>query len=77
MEKYNEERFLQPGDLLWNSTGTGTVGRVNVLPDLREQHSRIVADSHVTVVRVRHADTQYLWCWLAGAEVQDTIEDVA
>ncbi|MFV8755769.1 restriction endonuclease subunit S [Nannocystaceae bacterium ST9] len=74
---YNEERFLRPGDLLWNSTGTGTVGRINVFPDVTKQHARIVADSHVTVVRLTNADPRYVWCWLAGRDVQSTIEDVS
>lgn len=77
LSKYKKNRFLQPGDLLWNSTGTGTVGRVNILPDFSEQYCRIVADSHVTVVRLAKASPEFIWCWLASSEVQDTIEDVA
>jgi type I restriction enzyme S subunit len=73
IEQYKQERFLQPGDLLWNSTGTGTVGRVNVMPDLRDRHERIVTDSHVTVIRLWKALPEYVWCWLASSVVQMSI----
>lgn len=42
-------RFLEVGDLLINSTGTGTLGRVAMIEQLAEP---TVIDSHVTVVRV-------------------------
>jgi type I restriction enzyme S subunit len=45
---YESIRFLRDGDLLWNSTGTGTIGRVIRLVDPPE---KLVCDSHVTVVR--------------------------
>jgi len=74
LEKYGNERFLQPGDLLWNSTGTGTVGRVNVFPGT-DRFERAVADSHVTVIRLAGSMPEYLHCWLAGPIVQSTIND--
>ncbi len=44
-----EGRKLQPGDILVNSTGVGTLGRVAQVVTLEEP---MVVDSHVTVVRV-------------------------
>jgi type I restriction enzyme S subunit len=43
---YDDSRFLREGDLLLNSTGTGTIGRV-----IRVDHpgKHLVCDSHVTV----------------------------
>ncbi len=44
-----KERFLQVGDVLVNSTGTGTLGRV---AQLREEPTEpTTVDSHVTIVR--------------------------
>lgn len=69
---YGSERFLRDGDLLWNSTGTGTVGRGAIYPgDLEE---RCVADSHVTVIRLSEAATpRYIWCVIASPWVQARI----
>jgi type I restriction enzyme S subunit len=71
LEKYQEERFLQKNDLLWNSTGTGTVGRVNVLSDISEQ---LVADSHVTVIRPLKSDSNFIKCYLSSGAIQRRIE---
>lgn len=43
-----DERVLQPGDLLINSTGKGTAGRVTYF----DFPGRFVVDSHVTIFRV-------------------------
>lgn len=70
---YDDSRFLLPGDLLWNSTGTGTIGRACLV---REEHAdrRLVADSHVTVVRSMAVNQTYLWRWIQGPDVQCLIE---
>lgn len=69
---YGKERFLCAGDLLWNSTGTGTAGRVAIYqPD---ESVTAVADSHVTVVRLASCSPRYLWCVIASPWVQSRIE---
>lgn len=72
MGSYGKERFLCKGDLLWNSTGTGTVGRVAIYPG--EEGVKAVADSHVTVVRLANCSPRYLWCVIASPWVQSRIE---
>lgn len=68
LNSYGNERFLQPDDLLWNSTGTGTVGRVAIYKP--EQNVDTVADSHVTVVRLSNFIPRYVWCVIASPWVQ-------
>lgn len=72
LEKYGKERFLCDGDLLWNSTGTGTAGRVAIY-STTEQNS-VVADSHVTVIRLANCSPRYFWCVIASPWVQLRIE---
>lgn len=74
LNKYQAERFLMRGDLLWNSTGTGTVGRVNVLNEVSKY--RLVADSHVTVIRPLKVNPNFLWCYLASPEIQTRITEL-
>lgn len=72
LDSYGKERFLRAGDLLWNSTGTGTAGRVAIYkPD---ENVATVADSHVTVIRLANCSPRYLWCVLASPWVQLRIE---
>jgi len=50
--KYPEEEFMRDGDIVINSTGNGTLGRVGIYR--KTDNSRqlpIVPDSHVTVIR--------------------------
>lgn len=50
-KKVSDERLIQLGDVLVNSTGTGTLGRV---AQVREKPSEpTTVDSHVTIVRPR------------------------
>lgn len=72
LKKYGKERYLCDGDLLWNSTGTGTAGRVAIYSGLDEQSA--VADSHVTVIRLANCSPRYFWCVIASPWVQLRIE---
>ncbi len=79
VEKYGEERILRNGDLLWNSTGLGTLGRMAVYDSSRNKYGWAVADSHVTVIRTREdwLDYRFAFSYLAGPSVQSVIEDRA
>lgn len=72
LHSYGKERFLCAGDLLWNSTGTGTAGRVVIYQ--ADDNVRAVADSHVTVIRLANCLPRYLWCVIASPWVQSRIE---
>ena len=51
--KYPEEEYMQDGDIVINSTGNGTLGRIGVFCDSdRINGNIIVPDSHVAVVRI-------------------------
>ncbi|MEC2425458.1 restriction endonuclease subunit S [Bacillus safensis] len=75
LKNYQKERFLQKNDLLWNSTGTGTIGRIALITD--ELEGIVVADSHVTVVRPENSviNSQLLYRWLSSPYVQNKLNN--
>jgi type I restriction enzyme S subunit len=74
LNNHEEKRFIQSGDILWNSTGTGTIGRLAIASD---NEVGLTVDSHVTLVRPSRVLPKYIWCWLAGKEVYGEIENDA
>ena len=74
---YGEERFLQDGDLLWNSTGLGTLGRMAIYDTSKNEYGLAVADSHVTVIRAipSMVSSEYLFKYFSSHTVQSVIED--
>lgn len=50
---YNEEKFLKIGDILINSTGQGTAGRVALVEYIPENF-KIIVDSHILVLRTNN-----------------------
>ena len=76
---YGMERFLQDNDLMWNSTGLGTLGRMAVYKSASNPYGLAVADSHVTVIRPlkEFISPQYLYYYFSNPTVQSVIEDQA
>ena len=77
ISSYDEERKLQDRDLLWNSTGLGTLGRMAIYYSRLNPYELAVADSHVTVIRAlkEYALPEYLFAYFASPTVQSVIED--
>ena len=52
ISKYPEDEFTKDGDVIINSTGTGTLGRVGLYKDSDNSFGLpVVPDSHITTVR--------------------------
>lgn len=64
-KKYPDEKKLRVGDILINSTGTGTLGRVAFVYDTS---TISYADSHVTILRCKEYNSQFLYYWLRPLE---------
>lgn len=73
---YLEERILQDNDLLWNSTGTGTVGRITRYQQNLNFYNVAVADSHVSVIRFfsKLMNPIYIESFIKSAHIQQDIE---
>lgn len=71
LAQYEDVRFVRNNDLLWNSTGTGTIGRIIRVID---PPAKLVCDSHVTVVRCLLVDADYVCLWLRSDHVYSLIE---
>lgn len=74
LSAYQPIRYLREDDLLWNSTGTGTIGRVVRLVAPPE---KLVCDSHVTVVRCLLVSPEFVRTWLRTSNVYGRIEERA
>ena len=74
--QWDADRFVRRGDVLWNSTGTGTIGRATIFTGL-PSFDRAVVDSHVTIVRPGPAvEPRYLFSFIRSPTVQDQIADM-
>ena len=79
LTSYAPERFLQDNDLMWNSTGLGTLGRIAIYKEALNPYELAVADSHVTVIRPlkRYIVSEYLYFYFSNPSVQSVIEEKA
>ena len=77
ISSYKEEYILQDEDLMWNSTGLGTLGRMAIYNKKLNPYELAVADSHVTVIRPykQYVVSEYLYYYFASNTVQSVIED--
>ena len=77
ISSYKEEYILQDEDLMWNSTGLGTLGRMAIYYKRLNPYELAVADSHVTVIRPykQYVVSEYLYYYFASNTVQSVIED--
>ena len=66
LPKYPFEEYMCDFDIVINSTGTGTLGRVGIYRSSDNPlNIRLVPDSHVTVVRANHSlCAKYIYAFL-------------
>ena len=77
INKWNEVYKLQTGDILVNSTGTGTVGRTRLFNiNCLGNYPFVVPDSHVSVVRVlKSICPQYVYAYISSDSIQEYLEE--
>lgn len=68
--RYEDDEYMRDGDIVINSTGTGTLGRVGIYRSTDNPAGMpVVSDSHVTVVRVSsHLDPLYFYYCLKSMQ---------
>lgn len=70
--KIPSDRKVHNNDVFINSTGTGTLGRVNVYLDNNDNYT---FDSHVTVIRFKKDQDAYFYCnYLNNKKQQEYVE---
>ena len=75
--KWGDDYKLKSGDVLVNSTGTGTVGRTRLFDECcLGEYPFVVPDSHISVARtVAEIDSFYIWAILSSNWGQQYLED--
>ena len=70
VSRYDDEEYMRDSDIVINSTGTGTLGRVGIYQNTDNPEGiPIVPDSHVTVVRVSdNLDPTYVFYYLKSMQ---------
>ena len=75
--KSSEEYKLKTGDVLVNSTGTGTVGRTRLFHESYLKHYPfVVPDSHVSVIRTAsEIKSEFVFAYISSKLIQEYLED--
>ena len=73
---YTVEQFININDIIVNSTGTGTVGRINIITsDLFNKYDNFVTDSHITLIKLNSLiNYKFVYYFLRSPEIQSDIE---
>ncbi|MBG2837625.1 restriction endonuclease subunit S [Alcaligenes nematophilus] len=71
-KEFSDEKEVRLGDILINSTGTGTLGRVAQVWDILE---KTCVDTHVTIVRPSD-EIPYLWLGYTLLGMEKRLEDM-
>lgn len=77
LNRWPDVYHLQTGDVLVNSTGTGTVGRTRLFNEsCLGNYPFVVPDSHVSVIRT-HGDIvpEYIFALMSSSWIQTYLED--
>ena len=75
--KWSEEYKLKTGDVLVNSTGTGTVGRTRLFHEsYLKNYPFVVPDSHVSVIRTTNEiKSEFVFAYISSKLIQEYLED--
>ena len=70
LNKYPDDEYMQDGDTVINSTGTGTLGRVGIYKQSDNlRNSSIVPDSHVTIIRTYNCiNSDYIYIFFKSIQ---------
>lgn len=71
-DRLSDDLRIRTGDILWNSTGTGTIGRAVVYDG---SLGLATCDSHITIVRVRDLLPSYACYFIETIRVQHLVTD--
>ena len=77
INKWNDVYKLQTGDVLVNSTGTGTVGRTRLFnTNCLGSYPFVVPDSHVSVIRVlKSICPQFIYAFISSNSIQQYMKE--
>jgi type I restriction enzyme S subunit len=68
--------IVRYGDILWNSTGSGTIGRAAIYRHSDFITAPILIDTHISIVRCDHCLPEYVCRFLSTLHVQKIISDL-
>jgi type I restriction enzyme, S subunit len=74
--KYPDQLVVQDGDILWNSTGSGTIGRATIYRHSEAVNGPVLIDTHISIVRCTHCLPEYVSRFLSTLHVQKIISDL-